>query len=352
MRKSLAGVSWRDARASWRDTLLLLREFRRPLLLFVLAIVGSGWLYFMLAQKSEEDGQGVESVIKAVYIALTLAFFQPTIDFPHQWYLQLFFFLMPLVGIGILAQGLADFGILLFNHRARSKEWEMAVASTFNNHVVLIGLGHLGYRVVRKLNDLDQDVVVIELKPQADLLQTVRSIGVPVIEDDGTREASLLAAGVPKARTIMLCTQDDSLNLRMALKARSLNPTIEVVIRIFDDEFAGSLQTQFGFRALSATGMAAPLFAAMAADVDITAPITVEGQAHILARLQVSAKSRLKNLTVQEIEEKYRVSIVLLCQDGLREFHPAGEMNIAAGQTLAIFGSPEHIQRLLHENPR
>ena len=92
---------------------------------------------------------------------------------------------------------------------------------------------------------------------------------------------------VPRARAVILCTQNDSLNLRMALKARSLNPKIEVVIRIFDDDFASSLQTQFGFHAMSATGMAAPLFAAIAAHVDVTPPITIEGQPHILAQLQV-----------------------------------------------------------------
>ena len=53
---------------------------------------------------------------------------------------------------------------------------------------------------------------------------------------------------------------------------------IDVVIRIFDDDFASALQRQFGFRALSATGMAAPIFASSAAKVDITAPINIEGQ--------------------------------------------------------------------------
>jgi Trk K+ transport system NAD-binding subunit len=347
MHKLPAGFSYRRIRASWRDTLLLLREFRQALLIFTLMMIGSGWLFYSLSQTTSKP---VESLVAAVYITLTLSFFQPTIDFPQQWFLQVFFFVMPVIGVGILAQGLADFGILFFNRRARSKEWEMAVASTFSNHIVLIGLGHLGYRVVRKLYELEQDVVVIELKPQTDLLHNVRAWGVPVIEDDGSREAALVAAGVPRARTIMLCTQDDSLNLRMALKARSLNPGIEVVVRIFDDDFATSLQTQFGFHALSATGMAAPLFAALGSNVDITPPITIEGQPHILARIGITAKSRLQTMTIQSVEERFRVSVVLLCQDGHSEFHPAGNEWVKPGQTLAIFGNPKQIDELLHEN--
>jgi voltage-gated potassium channel len=338
---------WRKLRASWRDTLLLLREFRLPLIWFTLVMTGSGWLYFVLSSPTEYP---IRSLPEGIYTALTLTFFQASIPFPTEWYLQIFFFALPVVGISILAQGLADFGFILFNRRLRGKDWEMAVASTFHHHVVLIGLGHLGFRVVKQLNDLQQDVVVIESNPKPDLLASVRAMGVPVIEDDGTREAALAAAGVKTARSILLCTQDDSLNLRMALKARSLNPKIDVVIRIFDDDFASSLQSQFGFHAFSATGMAAPLFAAVAAEMDITPPITIEGQPHILARMQIKPRSHLIDLTVGAIEENFRVSIVLLCSAERQEFHPGSQEPVCAGQTLAIFGKPEEINRLMHAN--
>lgn len=341
--------TWRRIQASWRDTVLLLREFRQPLFLFTLAIAGSGWLYYTLAQHTSHT---VESLAKAVYITLSLTFLQSAVDFPTEWYLQAFFFIMPVVGIGILAQGLTDFGILLFNRRARGKEWEMAVASTFSNHVVLVGLGHLGYRVVRKLCDLNVDVVVIELSPEADLLHSVRSLGVTVLEDDGTRETVLMSAGVARAQAVILCTQNDSLNLRMALKARNINPKIEVIIRIFDDEFASSLQTQFGFHAMSATGMAAPLFAALAAHVDITPPLIIQGAPHILANLEIKPNSRLCGQTVNTIEETYRISIVLLCHDGQREYHPSGTERLDVRQTIAIFGEPDNINRLIHESKR
>lgn len=349
MSKTPAGLTFRKIRASWRDTLILLREFRQPLLLFTLAVIGSGWLYYSLSILA---GQRLSSPIEDIYITLTLSFFQPTINFPSHWYLQIFFFIMPLIGVGILAQGLADFAIMLFNRRARGKEWEMAVASTFENHIILVGLGHLGYNVVKKLCGLNQEVVVIEIKPDADLALHVREAGVPVIEDDASRESILLAAGVPRAKAIILCTQDDSLNLRIALKSRSLNPKIEVVVRIFDDDFATSLQKQFGFRAFSATGMAAPLFAAIAADLDITPPLMVEGEPHHLARVQITPNSKLKTLTVQEIEEKFRVSSILLRKKGQPEFHPRGEEYVQPGQVLAIFGKPEQINQIIHENQR
>ena len=153
---------------------------------------------------------------------------------------------MPLIGIGSLALGLADFGYLFFNRRARSKEWEMAIASTLDKHHILVGLGHLGFHVIQHLKGaMNQQMAVIELDPSADLIAAVQEMDIPIIHDDASRELALDAAGVRQASSIILCTQNDAMNLKIALKARSLNPDIRVVIRIFDDDFAQALTQQF-----------------------------------------------------------------------------------------------------------
>lgn len=334
-------------KASWRDTQLLLREFRLPLLVFLVAVVGAGSLYQFLAARVNEP---VDGWLASIYLVLTMVFLQSSGEFPHHPLLQAFFFVMPIIGMGALAQGLADFGILLFNRRARSKEWEMAVASTFSNHTVLIGLGHLGYRVVNQLHAMDEQVVVIELNPSADQVSAVQKMGIPVIQDDASRPSTLEAAGVERARAIVLCTQNDALNLQIAVKARSMNPHIHVVIRIFDEDFARSLQEQFGFTALSATAMAAPAFAASAAGVDMTAPITVEGESLSLVRIKVEAGSALTGKTVGEIEQGYDLSVVLLKFDGHQDMHPSPAQTIPQGATLAVLGEPERLNHLVHDN--
>lgn len=339
---------WRqEIRATIRDTFLLVREFGWPLLFFTIAIIGGGLLYFELAQLAREP---VDGRAEAVYLILSLTFLQPLADFPAAWYLQTFYFLMPLIGLGILAQGLTDFGVLFFNRKARSKEWEMAVASTFNNHIVLVGLGHLGFRVAESLYELDQATVVIELNPKAELVDRAKAMGIPVLEDDGKKESALIAAGIEKARTVVLCTQNDSMNLQAALKARQLNPDIRVVIRIFDFEFAKAIQDQFGFRALSATGMSAPTFASAASGVDVTRPITVEGQALSLASLVIAPGSRLEGCPVSDIEQRYDLSVVLMRHDHDSDFHPAGDRCLAAGDTLAVLAGPPQISLLVDDN--
>jgi len=338
---------FRRARATWRDTHLLFSQFAWQLFFFGLLIIGGGSAYYFLALNANEP---VKTWVEAMYAVLEMSFLQASTSFPQTWYLQIFFFVMPLLALAILAQGLADFGIMLFNRRARSKEWEVAVASTFSNHIILVGLGHLGFRVVQQLHAMSQDVIVVELNPDEDLVANALLLGVPVIQGDASREPVLKAAGVEKARVIVLCSQNDTVNLQIGVRARSLNPSIKVIVRIFDDDFAQALQNQFNFTALSATGMAAPVFAAIAAGIDITQPISVEGQAFSLARFILASGSKLVGTTVNWVEEKFRVSIVLLRRDSSSEFHPAGDHRLAEKDTIVVLGELEKILELAQEN--
>jgi len=333
--------------AGWRDTLILLKEFRAPLFLFTIAIIGGGLLYAKIA---DWVGEPIQSRSEAIFTVLTAAFLQPSGNFPKHIGLQLFHFFMPIVGVVILAQGFADFGSLLFNRRARSKEWEMAIASTMHNHVVLIGLGHLGYRVAQKLYEMGEQIAVIEINPGTHTTVAARDMGIPVIQADASHHGALEGANIKEARTIILASQNDALNLQIALKARSLNPDIQVVIRIFDEDFAHALQDQFGFIALSATEMAAPVFAAAAAGTDVTNPISIEGQQLSLARITLSGTSKLAKKNVGYVEDNYHLNIILLRRDGTSEMHPTDSHPLQGGDILAVLGGPDQLAKLVQDN--
>lgn len=350
LRRTKLGRKLRPFRAIVRDTLLLLRQFFWPVVLFSLAVLVGSFIYHDIAKKSGE-AVGAAHISEAIYQVLGLTFFSPLGDnLPNDFRLKLFYFIMPVLGLMFLAMGIADFSILLFNRRKRSKEWEMAVASTFRHHIVLIGLGHLGFRVTKELHELDLDVVVIELNPDEELVGYTKRSGIPVIPGDGRRESNLQAAGIEKARALVIATQHDSMNLQIAFTARKLNPDINIVVRIFDEAFAKALEKQFGYRAFSATGMSAPAFAAAAANVDITRPITVEGESFSLARIDIAPQSRLVDLTVEEIEQNYNVSVVLLRRDHESEYHPASERRLCDTDVIAVLAGHQEISHLVDDN--
>src|SRR5512138_2586597 len=337
----------RHWKAGWRDTIILLREFQTPLFIFTVTMIGGGIAYSAIAKSV---GEPVHSLAEGIYVVLTATFLQPSGEFPRHYALQLFHFLMPVIGIIILAQGLADFGSLLFNRRARSKEWEMAVASTMNNHVVLVGLGHLGYRIAQRLHEMGKNIAVVEIKADQHTVIAAREMGIPVIEEDARNATALEGANIRTAHTIILASQNDAMNLQIALKARSLQPNVQVVIRIFDEDFAHALHEQFGFMAMSATEMAAPVFAAAAAGADVTNPISIEGQQLSLARLAIRPTSILAEKTVGFVEDNYHLNVILIRDDHQSEMHPTDKSPLHAGDTLAVLGGPEQLSRLMQDN--
>jgi voltage-gated potassium channel len=337
----------RKLKAEWRDARLLLGEFGIPLLIFLLTILLGGVVYYFL---SSYAGEPLGNLLEAIYQVLTMTFLQTAGEFPHTWYLGIFYFIMPVIGLIILAQGVAEFSVMLFNRRARGKEWEIAVASTYNNHIILVGLGHLGFRVAQEINNMEQDIVLIEANPKADLITSIKGMGIPVIQEDAGHAGILESAGVQRARAIVLCTQNDSLNLKIALNAKRLNPQIHVVLRIFDDEFAHALHEQFGYTAFSATGMAAPAFAAAASGVDMTRPITVEGESMSLAHLKIESGSMLVDQSVNEVEQKYNLSVVFLRRNSASDFHPAADCCLSEQDVMVVLGGPNEIRAMAGDN--
>jgi voltage-gated potassium channel len=122
------------------------------------------------------------------------------------------------------------------------------------------------------------------------------------------------------------------------------------VIRIFDEDFAQALQKQFGFIALSATEMAAPVFAAAASGADVTNPISIEGQQLSLARLTIPPSSKFADKTVGFVEDNYHLNIILLRHDGQSEMHPTDTRPLHTGDTLAVLGGPKELSRLMQDN--
>jgi voltage-gated potassium channel len=339
----------RELRAGLRDTFLLVREFQGALALFVVTAVVGGVSFKWL---SEVAGEGYRvGYIEAIYDVLTMVFFQPNIPFPDRWYLQAYFFVMPALGLAILARGAADFGLLLFNRQSRQAQWEEAVAATFRDHVVVCGLGHLGIRVVRELVALGEEVVAIDLDPNPERAEEARSYDIPVIVGDARRTDTLKKAGLAVAEAAVICTNDDLMNLQIALAARDVRTDIRLVVRMFSDEFARQMAEQFGFDAVfSASALAAPAFAGAATQTEITQSLYVEGELMNMGRVIIRNGSGLDGAIVGDLEREFDMSVVLHQRDQHVDVHPVPDVRLAGGDLVMVFASLPVLARLSEQN--
>src|SRR5262249_37621131 len=114
------------------------------------------------------------------------------------------------------------------------------------DHIVICGLGNIGYRVAERLAALGLPTAAVDRNEDGRFLVPVRRLGVPVLVADATLTETLRALSLESARCLLVLTGDDLANLETALSARALNPTLRVVVRLFDAELAARVERFFG----------------------------------------------------------------------------------------------------------
>ena len=331
--------------AFWRDTRVLIRQFRVSLLIFA-ALLLLGTLSLRFFYVHPETGGGLDWT-QSLYATFSLLFLEVVVPFPDAFGLRLLFFLVPLIGLGVVADGVLRFGVALFNRRQRREAWQMAVASTYQDHVVVCGLGRVGYRVVNELIRLGEDVIGIECKAGTRFVEKLQERGITVLVGDARTREILRRAQVPEASAIVIATEDDLTNLDVALDARELNPDIKVVMRMFDARLAEKIRRGFAIHtAFSTSALAAPIFAAAATRAQIDYSFYVGEMMLNVARAHVCEDSELVGRTVIDVEETYDTSIVLHQRGDEVFLHPAPAVQLEAGDRLVFFASLEALARL------
>ena len=338
----------RSLLANLRVVLLLWRRFRVSLSVFAAIVVG-GSLLLWWGYVSPTSSEGL-TYPEALYAVFGMLFFQNTLAFPRGS-LAILFFLIPILGFSVVIEGLVSFSLLLWDRRNPSGEWTVALASTYSGHVIVCGLGHVGYRVVRQLLEYGQEVVGVEKNPQAPFLERVRHMGVPVVLGDATDIAVLRQIGGERAQAIVVATNNDLVNLEIAMNARQLNPEMRIVLRIFDGDLADRVGQLLGIRtALSASAIAAPAFATAAVRAGVTHSFFVEGELLHVSELLVRAEGQLAGWTVHEVEEKLDLSVIFMQREGNRDMHPADKLVLQGGDKVVVFASLEQLSRLERMN--
>ncbi|MFG2790016.1 NAD-binding protein [Streptomyces sp. NPDC048419] len=174
-------------------------------------------------------------------------------------------------------------------------------------HVVLLGLGKIGTRVLTRLRELRIPVVCVESDPEARGMATARRLRVPVVLGDVTQEGVLEAAKIHRAHALLAVTSADTTNLEAALYARSVRPDLRVVLRLYDDDFATAVyrtlraaHPRASTRSRSVSHLAAPAFAGAMMGRQILGAIPVERRVLLFAAVDVGGHAQLDGRTIAE----------------------------------------------------
>jgi hypothetical protein len=150
------------------------------------------------------------------------------------------------------------------------------------DHVVVVGLGHVGLRLCLLLRACAIPVVVVERDEDGENVGRARQAGLPVVVGRGADPSLMGRLSLQKARAVAAVTSDDLENISVAMAARGTQDGIRVVMRVGDGNVANET------RSLLALGLvrdvhriAAGLLAAMALGGEAESVVCLADDAHL-----------------------------------------------------------------------
>ncbi|WP_238374184.1 3H domain-containing protein [Methanothermobacter thermautotrophicus] len=102
---------------------------------------------------------------------------------------------------------------------------------SMNNHFILCGFGRVGSAVFKELQKRNQKSIIIEKDREIVEKELWDDPNVLAIPESAADEETLRAAGIKRARGVIITTGDDVDNLFITLTCRELNPDIWIVTR-------------------------------------------------------------------------------------------------------------------------
>jgi voltage-gated potassium channel len=331
---------------AWVYFRLLVRQSRWKLVILTVAVALGTLLYLIEPHPATGERRSFGLSLYGGWMALLA---QPLDSPPHVWYLDLLCAIDPVLGIVLIGDGIVRFAMLMISHQLGEREWMRAMASAYEKHVILCGLGHLGFRVLEQMRRADMEVVCIEINPANRFITHAKTMGAAVLVRDMTEDASLTEAGIAKADAIIIATDSDMANLEVALDARRLNPKIRIILRLFDQQLASKISGALTVdSAFSASALAAPAVAAMVMGSRILVSSNIAGVPHVIGEMTLHAGSAFIGQPASSFEAANSARILAVTTaSGDVHSPPSAEMLLSKGDSLVVHCADHRLMRLL-----
>ncbi|GGC34623.1 hypothetical protein GCM10011371_22430 [Novosphingobium marinum] len=120
------------------------------------------------------------------------------------------------------------------------EKWRMArIQERLTDHIVVLGFGVSGSNSVLELIERGTDPhCIVVLDPDENRLAEAEALGCNIIQGDATRDETLIAVRISRARSVLVSAGRDDTSILIVLTVRHLAPTVPIsaVVRAEDNE--------------------------------------------------------------------------------------------------------------------
>jgi Trk K+ transport system NAD-binding subunit len=214
-------------------------------------------------------------------------------------------------------------------------------ARHMRDHIVVVGLGSTGIRVVSELTAAGYDVVVIEQNENNRFLPALAELDVPVIFGDSTMRQTLESARVDRARGLAVMTGHDMKNIEtgiVLLEIMGSDSKVPIVLRVQGRALGAAVNQRFGFENVrSIVDLAAPWFIGAAMGLRVLGTFWVGQRSFMVGGMVVAAGSELDGLRMKDLSTQARV-IAITRPEGAVSLRPRRDARLKAGDIAYLIG--------------
>jgi len=219
------------------------------------------------------------------------------------------------------------------------------------NHYIVCGYGRIGRVICRNLRRKPLDVVTVDKSPN--LIPLMDEDGILYVAGDASDEATLVKAGIKRARGLVAALATDTDNVFLVLTARQLAPELTIIARASKEAVKSKLQAAGADSVESPYEMGAVSMAHHIIRPTVTNFLDL-AFAHQRKDIQmeeipVSESSDLVNVQLKDsgIRQNYNLIIIAIKKpDGDMLFNPSFETAIMPKDTVIAVGELENLQQL------
>jgi voltage-gated potassium channel len=231
----------------------------------------------------------------------------------------------------------------MFGRRRMDRE-----IAKMSGHVMVCGWGRVGHSIASFVQASGHDVVVVDRDPER-----YEQVPYPRVLGDVTDDATLLAAGIERARVLVGALNTDADNLYMTLSGRALRPDLFIIARARTDSSEAKLLRAGADRIVNPQRIGGQRMAAFALQPHVAEFLDVvmhDGSLEFrLEEVAVPDGSPLAGSSIRDAHIRDRTGALVLALrdgDGVFTTNPPPETVIEPGQILIAIGTLSQLNAL------
>ena len=223
------------------------------------------------------------------------------------------------------------------------------LVSQLSGHYIVCGFGRMGRGIVNELLREGHSTCVVEL--DAEGCEAAEAMGLPVIRGDATEDASLIAAGLARAKGLVAVLDSDAENAFVTLTARSLAPEVKIVARAENESALDKLRkvgADYSVTPYNAGAQQMTFLLTRPLVAQVIAMLSDELHGDIVLRqVELTSQSPVKDKAIHYCEDEHLAVDVIAIRRGDDDLHfmPDKDVKLLEGDQLVAVGSPSDLDR-------